>query len=145
MYRIISSTFILISLSLLLFSCQRKGPEWVALPSSEDLLYQVLVRTYTDGAYADQPFSVRVVSKINSKRDSVPITAAQCRNVKIAQTKDIVYIFYDELVLDGFSSMQYGYSLPRPILCDMRQEYCQDMLKSIVSSNEILSNVCTFK
>lgn len=72
------------------------------------------------------------------------MSAEQCKNVEVAQTKDNLFIFYDELVLNGFSSTRYDPSLPRPFLCDMQHPFCRATLATIVAAKGVVSKVCSY-
>lgn len=144
MPRLILSSAVTTGLSLLLVACGGGKPAWTTLPSASGSTYQVSLRTYEDGDYADQPFELRTTSKTGSGQGGQLLSAAQCRNVKVAQTKDNLFIFYDELVLKGFSSMRYDESLPRPFLCDMQHLFCRETLAKIVAAKGVVSKVCSY-
>jgi hypothetical protein len=144
MPRIIAVAFLAVALAMSIASCGGNSPAWIALPSTAELPYLASVQTRKDGAYADQPFALKAVSKAHTEADSQLISAEQCKNVKVVQTKDTIFIFYDELILNGFSSMRYDPSLPRPFLCDMQKTFCQDMLGNFVTAKNAVSNVCTY-
>jgi hypothetical protein len=131
-------------LALALAACVESKPVWRTLPSESGLSYEVSVRTYEDGNYADQPFELKTESKMESKNYVSFLSAEQCKNVKVAQTKNIVFIFYDELVLNSFSSTRFDTSFPRPFLCDMQHPFCKTTLTTIIAAKGVVSNVCTF-
>lgn len=125
-------------------SCDSNEPSWVKLPTNEEIPYHIFLMTYEDGNYADQPFSIKATPKDESSElESQPISAEQCKNVKLAQTPDRIVLFYDELVLKEFSSFQYSENLPRPFLCDLQVENCMEMLNSLMAANQLVSDICT--
>mgnify|MGYP001293784001 CR=1 FL=1 len=128
---------------LLLGGCGQNEPRWADLPSSSQKGYTASVKTF-GGAYADHPFEVWVESKSLPGHKNVILRASQCKNVKILPREDFIYVFYDELVLAGFSSNQFDGSLPRPFLCDIRHNFCGDMLRAAVRANESISAVCSY-
>lgn len=144
MPRLIFSFVATAILSSALVACGDSKPAWTTLPSASGSTYQVSFRTYKDGSYADQPFELRTTSKTGSSQAGQVLSAEQCKNVKVAQTKDNLFIFYDELVLKGFSSTRYDSSLPRPFLCDMRHPFCRTTLATIVAAKGVVSNICSY-
>lgn len=135
------STILMAFLSLA--GCGGSGPPWKKLPSSSDQPYEVSIRTFKDGAYADQPFHVRVVSKGTKVSEITLMRASQCKNVKILQRPDFLFIFYDELGLNSFLSSQFNASMPRPFLCPLQHEFCRNTLKAAVNGREAVSAICT--
>jgi hypothetical protein len=129
---------------LLPAGCGRDGPAWKQLPASPDQAYEVSVRTFKDGAYADQPFHLRIRSRRPPGHEIRVLAASQCENVKILQTPDYLYVFYDELALGGFSSSQFAESMPRPFLCDLRHAFCNARLDAALGAKETVSDVCTY-
>lgn len=135
----------LVALCVALSSCGSDEPKWKKLPSSVELPYYVSIKTYKDGEYADQPFELRLSLKANSNIGGRVLLAHQCKNVRVAQTDDYLYVFYDELVLGGFASSPQSASLPRPLLCDIRQEVCQETIESMKRSRVPLAAVCSYE
>ena len=144
MPRLMRAAIVTLFLSATVVGCGQHDAEWKALPDEQDTAYHVFVKTYKDGAYADQPFSIKITSKTEPEKESEPISAEQCKNVRLIQSKNTIYVFYDELILHGFSSMRYDRSLPRPFLCDMQQPVCRELLKVLAADNRTVSSVCTY-
>ena len=138
------TAMLMLFLSATAVACGREEPEWKALPDEKDTAYHVFIKTYKDGAYADQPFAIKVASRTKPEKESEPISAEQCKNVRLIQSKGTLYLFYDELILHGFSSMRYHPSLPRPFLCDMQQPVCAEAFQKLVAENRTVSSVCTY-
>lgn len=131
-------------LVLLLASCERNEPPWKKLPSSSSQSYEVSIRTFKDGEYADQPFHVRVISKDPRASEIGVMKAQQCKNVNILQGQDFLYFFYEELSLSGFSSSKFSAAMPRPFLCPLQHEFCRNMLKGAISEREMVASACSY-
>jgi hypothetical protein len=144
MPRLIFFIAVAAGLPVVLVGCGGSKPAWVKLPSASGSSYQVSIRTYKDEGYADQPFELRTTSKNGSGQGGQILSAEQCKNVKIAQTKENLFIFYDEIVLRGFSSTRYDASLPRPFLCDMQHPFCRDTLAGIMVAKGVVSKICSY-
>lgn len=129
--------------ALLLASCWASKPEPVALPHVNGNPYRVWLRTYQDGAYADQPFELFVRSK-SSKITKRVLFAEQCKDVSVAQTRDTLYVFYDALALGGFNSFHYG-DEPRVRLCDLHFADCVKAERQLALAGTKVSNVCTYR
>lgn len=144
MPRLILATVAIAGTAISLVACGGNKPAWTLLPSADGSPYQVSIRTYNDGAYADQPFEVKAESKNFPEHSESILSAEQCKNVQIAQTKESLYIFYEEIVLNSFSSIRNYESLPRPFLCDMRNAFCKNTLREIVEAKGVVSKACTY-
>ena len=129
----------------LLTACAPSGPEPVELPSATGVHYRVLLRTFQDGAYADQPFHLSI--KIPGSRfdPKTVLRAQQCKNVSVAQTPDTLYIFYDDLSLNLFSSSQIHATDPRVLLCDLHIPLCVNAQRKLAQAGGALTNVCTYR
>ena len=125
-------------------ACDRGGPPWKHLPSSAEQAYEIDLRTFKDGAYADQPFHLRIKSRRSPGVENRVMAASQCENVRILQGPDFLYIFYHELALSEFSSSKFYKSMPRPFLCDLRHPFCADRLKQALSAKERVLDICTY-
>ena len=143
MSRLISYGTALAAIIFLIASCWRNEPAWNDVPSPPDLMYKISIRTY-GGGYADKPFDIKISSKMPLRHESTVVQTDQCKNVKILARRDYVYIFYDELALNGFSSFQYHNSLPRPFLCDVRHQFCRSLLQVAEKNREPVYSVCTY-
>ena len=131
--------------AFLVVACGSSEPQPVALPVSEGVDYQVSIKTFDDGVYADQPFHLLVRTKDGGNQSRTVLRAGQCKDVAVAQTQDILYVFYDELVLDSFSSFQYENDEPRIMLCDMHLPICVHIQTELTASGTQLSEVCTYQ
>ena len=128
---------------LALAACGRSQPEPVALPQVSGVPYQVLLRTFHDGDYADQPFHLLVKTPADDDPKTV-LRAAQCKNVSVAQTADKVYVFYEELTLAGFTSIEFDSREPTVLLCDQHASECIDARQRLERVGAKLSRVCTY-
>ncbi len=131
--------------AFLVVACGSSEPQPETLPVSEGVDYQVSIKTFDDGAYADQPFHLLVRTKDRGSQSRTVLRAEQCKDVAVAHTQDILYIFYDELVLDAFSSFQYEKDEPRIMLCDMHLPICVHIQTELTASGTQLSEVCTYQ
>ena len=143
MSRLVRSFAALLVLMLINAGCGQNEPPWVDLPSSAEEAYVTSVKTY-GGDHADRPFEIRVRSKNPPGHENIVLRASQCKNVWILPRQDYIYIFYDELILEGYSSNQFDASLPRPFLCDIRHKFCDNLMRTAVSASEPLSKVCSY-
>jgi hypothetical protein len=139
------AAFAMMGAVLSLAACGGQKPSWTPLPSPAEIPYQVSARTFKDGSYADQPFQLRINSKSHPERGGLFISSGQCKNVTVAQTSDTIYVFYDQIVLNEFSSIRYGEEFPTPLLCDLHHPYCSSLLKQIAMTKGALSEVCTYR
>lgn len=130
---------------LSLVACGGSEPDPIALPTAAGVPYRVLVTTFNDGAYADQPFHLLLESKGAAGDPKTVLRAEQCKNVHLAQTPHTLYVFYDELMLNGFSSFRYEAHEPRVLLCDVQTPECAATRLTLTSRGAKLSNVCTYK
>lgn len=128
---------------LLTAGCGQNEPSWIDIPSSTEEAYATSIKTY-GGDHADRPFDIKVRGKKLPNFENIVLRASQCKNVRILPRQDYIYIFYDELVLAGYSSNKFDSSLPRPFLCDIRHKFCDDLLKAAISAGEPVSSVCTY-
>jgi len=128
---------------LSLASCGGHEPPWKKLRTSSGQSYEVSVKTFKDGAYADQPFHLRIVSKRSPEDELKVLAAQQCKNVKVLQRPDYLYVFYEELGVNDFSTDQVVGSMPRPFLCPLQHEFCRNVLRTAEFGGEIVSAVCT--
>jgi hypothetical protein len=130
-------------ISLPIAACSVPEPSAVALPSENGVPYRVLLQTFDDGAYADQPF--RLLIQAAGGEPKTVLRAAQCKDVRVGQTADALYVFYGELMLNGFSSFQFAANEPRVILCDLRASACASTQRELIEAGAKLSEVCTYR
>lgn len=105
--------------------------------------YRVLLKTFQDGAYADQPFHL-MVSVPNADPKTV-LKAQQCKNVSVAPTEGTLHVFYEELSLNFFGSSQYRSPQPRVRLCDLHFEECAIDQRRLARSGVTVTNVCSYR
>ena len=125
-------------------ACSSK-PDPVLLASNKDTPYRTWLRTYHDGAYADQPFELFVRSK--SARTTVRVLSAeQCKNVSVVQTPDALYVFYEGLVLNAVDASEPSYAdQPRVRLCPLQFADCAAAKRSFADAGRKPLNVCTYQ
>lgn len=143
MSRLILHRVALSAAALLLATCGRNEPSWVNLTSDQNLPYTVSIKTY-GGDEADKPFDIKLSSKRAQGIESTIILTSQCKNVRVLPRRDYFYIFYDELALRGYSAFRYDASLPRPFLCDLRHQFCSELLRTAISGKESVSSACSY-
>jgi len=130
---------------LCLASCGGSAPDAVALPGVKDAPYRVLVRTYQDGAYADQPFHI-LVKQVNGREEPKTVLwSEQCKNVSVAQEPDTVYVFYEELTLNGFTSFEFARWEPDVQLCDLHAPICRNAQRELARTGTRFSDVCSYR
>lgn len=144
MPRLILNGAALSAATLLLTACGQSEPNWVALASDPSLPYTASIKTY-GGDEADRPFDIKLSSKTARGVESTIIQTSQCKNVRVLPRHDYFYIFYDELALRGYSAFRYDSSLPRPFLCDQRQEFCGFVLQRAVAAKEPITEACSYR
>jgi hypothetical protein len=125
-----------------LSACYDDLAGWQKLPHASDSAYAIKFKSYDEG-YADDAFAIRAVSIRPPGHENTLLRASQCKNVRIVQTIDTVYIFYDDIILAGFSSYKFNGSLPRPFLCDMRQAICKKELRNHLSRGAFVFQACS--
>lgn len=69
----------------------------MALPSEKGVPYRVLLQTFEDGAYADQPFRLLIQASGSKGKPKTVLRATQCKDVRVGQTVDALYVFYGRL------------------------------------------------
>ena len=132
---------IMVGFSLL--ACDRREAPALPLPGEMNAHYTILVRTY-HGDYGDQPFELLVSTQHDLTEPARIFFAEQCRNVAVAQTPSLLYIFYDELAIRDFHSFSYG-SRPRPLLCDLAISQCRQMRDDLARRRVNLRQICTLR
>jgi hypothetical protein len=133
-----------LALALLIAGCGGPEPPMVPVPQESGVHYRVFIKTFQDGAYADQPFDLLVQADANAEPRTV-LRAGQCKNVSVGQTAGVLYVFYDELTLNVFSSQSARADEPQIALCDVQVHECSDARKRLAGRGIKLSNVCTFR
>ena len=128
-----------------LSACGPPQPAAIELPSASDVPYRVLLKTFHDGAYADQPFHLMVSVPGSTNEPKTVLRASQCRNVSVAPTDRTLHVFYEELTLSEFVSLQYRAPEPRVRLCDLHFEECAIAERQLAMAGAKLSNVCTYR
>ena len=131
--------------AFLVVACGSSEPQPMALPVSEGVDYQVSIKTFDDGVYADQPFYLFVRTKDRGNQSRTVLRVEQCKDVAVAQTQDILYVFYHEIVLDAFSSFQYEKDQPRIMLCDMHLPICVHIQTELTARGTQFSEVRTYQ
>lgn len=131
-------------LPLLLAGCGVSDPLYLSLPREKGIGYNVLLQTFHDGAYADQPFRLSVKSDSATEPHEI-LVADQCKNVSVAITPRAVYVFYDQLSLSSFSNFRSGSNEPVPLLCDLSFSHCRERRDALVRDGLRLSPVCTYQ
>lgn len=128
----------------LLGACSSK-PDPVLLGPNKDAPYRTWLRTYHDGAYADQPFELFVRSRSARKTASV-LSAEQCKNVSVVQTPDTLYVFYESLVLKSLDASEPPYSdQPRLKLCPLQFADCVAAKRRFADTGRKPMKVCTYQ
>ncbi len=135
---------LLAALGLLISACDRRPPPALRLPVASDATYVLFLRTYEDG-YGDQPFELSSSPIFGPDARFRLLSAEQCRNVTVAQTPAVLYVFFDELMMTGgVSSFPYD-GRPRPVLCDLASPYCRQMRDDLVRTGVRLQPICTLQ
>ena len=132
------------ALSLLL-GCGGLEPLPVALPNASGVPYRVMLKTFGNDPYADRPFDLLVEADGSLGEPKTVLRAEQCKNVSVAQTAERLYVFYDELMLNGFASFRYQANEPRVVLCDLQTQDCLSSRRQLVQAGAKLSNVCSYR
>ena len=130
---------------LCLASCSGSAPDAVELPGVKQASYRVLVRTYQDGAYADQPFHILVKQMNSGEEPKTVLRSEQCKNVSVAQDIDTVYVFYEELTLAGFTGIEFGRWEPVVQLCDLHAPICRNARRELARTGAKFSDVCSYR
>lgn len=118
----------LVFLALLLVAgCGGSEPPTATLPTERGVPYRVMLTTFHDGAYADQPFRLLLKADSSAGEPKNILQATQCKNVSVGQTADTLYVFYDDLAVSEFASFQYHANEPRVLLCDLHTSECRNI------------------
>jgi len=128
-----------------LLACGRSEPPAVELAVQIGVPYRVLLKTFQDGAYADQPFHLLVQTRGGAFEPKTVLRAEQCKNVTLAQTSDTLYVFYDELALTSFTSFESETSEPTILLCDVQASTCADVQRQLTKAGTKLTNLCSYR
>jgi hypothetical protein len=131
--------------ALFLAACSPSQPSSVVLPSGGDVPYRVSLKTFKDGAYEDQPFHLMVTVPKAKTEPKTVLKASQCKNVSVAPTESTLHVFYEDLSLSFFSSLQYRSPQPRVRLCDLHFEECAIAQQRLAKSGVTVSNVCSYR
>ena len=130
--------------TMALAACTSK-PEPVPLPSKGDIPYRTWLRTYHDGAYADQPFELFVRSK-TAKLTSRVLSADQCKDVSVVQAPSTLHVFYDALLITSFNGTERFYAdHPLVRLCPRQSRDCANLERHFARSGRPPVNVCTYQ
>lgn len=138
-----NSRFLAVVTLFALFACGGPQPEPVALPQVRGVPYQVSFQTFDEGGYADQPFNLILKNSADDEPKTI-LRAEQCKNVSVAQTASQIYVFYDELMLAGFTSIEFDSREPTVLLCDQHALECRNARKRLGSEGVKFSNVCSY-
>ena len=123
-------------------ACSSEPQEVVALPELEESTYRLTVGTW-GSEYGDKPFRIQARALLIHDRDPYTILSThQCSTVSIAQTPDVVHIFYKDLALSSFWSPS-DRGLPVFDLCNLREERCVQLRDSFREANSLNDNICT--
>lgn len=133
-----------ISASLCLQACHAE-PTPVALTSGSGVPYDTLLQTFRDGDSAEQPYRLLVRETGTQNTPKTVMFAEECKNVNVIPTKDTLYVFYDELILQEFSSSRYAPWKPRVRLCDLHFQDCSDAQRRLMQAGARQTSVCPFK
>lgn len=146
---------ILLSMAIIaIAACQRQQPRWADVPVSPDLPYELKLRTFHDGGYADQPFRLMLIRRgstphencLFSKGDcKIILHTEQCENILVIATKEFIYIFYSEIIINGFGSFAYEDYQPRRVLCDIASPFCKDLYDRLSRDHGPGAQICTFE
>lgn len=112
--------------------------------SPDELNYNTYIKFYEE-YNGSHPFELMVESKGDYKFQNIILFSEQCKNVKISPQKSEIYIFYDKIILENFSSSRYDSLMPTPILCDMSHSYCRGVLHSIIEKGGFVKSVCLLR
>lgn len=126
-----------------LASCAENDAPWQEMRSPDELMYAVNIRTYDEG-YADDPFDIRLRSKVSSVREATVFQSTQCKNVLLLPRQDYLYVFYEFIIVANYSSVQHHKSFPRVFFCDVSHQFCSDLLKDAIARKEPMSQACTY-
>jgi hypothetical protein len=132
-------------LLLLIAGCGGSKPPTVPLPMQSGTAYRVMLKTFSDGAYADQPFHLLVVPRAGKAEPKTVLRAAQCQDVDVGQAPKTLFVFYRELSLTSFASFQYEQNEPRILLCDLRFPLCQSARRELLQERIGLVPICTYR
>lgn len=128
---------------LFIGGCGRGDPPLHKLSDSSNLPYEVFLQTFKDGAYADQPF--KLFTKGKSDDDKLPMEvlfASQCKNVQVVPTRQYLYIFYEYISLDSFTSIAYEPD-PTPFLCGLSHPVCKEIFEKAKKEGASAYQACT--
>jgi len=130
-------------IAVLLSGCGARDVPATPLPGAAGVPYTLLLKTYEDG-HADQPFKLLVTTPDEPARQVQILFAEQCRNVVVAQTPRLLWVFYDELALREFGSFTDSVR-PRPVLCDLAASHCRQVRDEFARGRVSLQHICTFR
>lgn len=138
-------SFVLLTWLLLIAGCGASEPSTVTLPTQGAIPYRVILKTFRDGDYADQPFHLLLKAERGNAEPRTILRAAQCKEVNVGQTPDTLFVFYRELALTSFASFQYDDNEPRIMLCDLHSPLCQSAHQELIRQGVNLAPVCTYQ
>ena len=129
----------------LVSGCDNNRYPSVELAAEENTPYRLILRTFKDGEYADQPFWLSARPSGGTGIVDLILRSEQCKNVDVFQEPRDLTIFYDELELREFSgSTSYSF-VPRPLLCDNRNPVCQALRREKIKRGVSAVPICTYR
>ena len=126
----------------LLAACGGRPQRVDILPAAPGATYELRLDTYSEPDTVAQPFTLLIGDR-GSNVFRFVLSVEQCRNIDAAQMKDKVIIFYDQLVVDGFSGGDIDFKSTKFLLCENGLSICIDAKRDFISHGGSLVPICT--
>lgn len=121
----------------------RPDPPEHRVPIAAGASYRLSLTRFSQGeGLVCPPFRLDVYYDTQPDLRRQVLLAEQSDDVVIAQTPSVIYVFYNELVLDGFGGWIADTRDAKPLLCDINVPACSNELKRLANSGARMQRVC---
>ena len=141
--RWISIALLLLVTVIAIKALTQPDPAGERLQRAKGAAYQLTITRFSQGeGLVCPPFRLDV--RFDNQPD-LPLRvlfSEQSDDVTLAQTPSALYIFYNDMILNGFNGSRFGTRDAKPVLCDLNVPICVSEMKRLVSSGTPMQRVC---
>jgi len=138
---IIALLFLVAIIAIKVFT--HSDPAGERLQRAKGTAYQLIITRFSQGeGLVCPPFRLDV--RFDSHPDLHPrvLFSEQSDDVMLAQTPSAFYIFYNDMILNGFNGTPSDTGDAKPVLCDLNVPICANEMKRLASSGTAMQRVC---
>jgi hypothetical protein len=118
-------------------------PPGEKLQRAKGARYELTITRFSEGEGLTCP-PFRLGARFDSQADLEfqLLSSEQSDDITLAQTHSNIYIFYNELALDGFASFRYDSRDAKLVLCDINVPICANEMKRLAKEGVQMRRVC---